>query len=182
MDETKIKVSKLDAAKRQLDAAIELWFYDQDPVAVHTLAAAAYEIIHDINLKKGGSVDLLYDTVMIKDEYRKEYVDLVKKPGNFFKHADRDPEAILEFAVEACFGFFIFSVKGLQNLGERLSDRVGILVDWIHVNRPEWITADKKKALADRLGVEGINALRKLSKREYFEKGLQIAVRKSGAR
>ena len=49
-----IRVSKLDAARRQPDAAIKLWFADGDEVSVHTLAAAAHQTIHDINQKKGG--------------------------------------------------------------------------------------------------------------------------------
>ena len=49
-----IRVSKLDAARRQLDCAIELWFADKDAVSTHGLAAAAHQIIHDTNRKKGG--------------------------------------------------------------------------------------------------------------------------------
>jgi transcriptional regulator with XRE-family HTH domain len=48
-DSAKLKVSKLDAARRQLECAIELWFLEKDEVSVHTLAGAAYQIIHDIN-------------------------------------------------------------------------------------------------------------------------------------
>jgi hypothetical protein len=40
----KLKISKLDAAKRQLEVAIRLYFYFGDPVAIHTLTAAAYNI------------------------------------------------------------------------------------------------------------------------------------------
>ena len=47
----KIRVSKLDAARRQLDCAIELWFAGKDEVSIHTLAAAAHQIISDINKK-----------------------------------------------------------------------------------------------------------------------------------
>ena len=34
-----VRVSKLNAARRQLDCAIEMWFADKDEVAIHTLAA-----------------------------------------------------------------------------------------------------------------------------------------------
>ena len=33
----KIRIGKLDAARRQLQAAITLWFNDGDPVAIHYL-------------------------------------------------------------------------------------------------------------------------------------------------
>ncbi len=92
----RIRVSKLDAARRQLDCAIELWFTEKDDVSTHTLAAAAHQIIYDINKKKGGQ-ELLFDSTVIKDERRSEFVALIKKNMNFFKHADQDPEGITEF-------------------------------------------------------------------------------------
>jgi hypothetical protein len=39
--DTKIVVTKLDAARRQLKTAIRHGFEDGDPVAIHTLIAAA---------------------------------------------------------------------------------------------------------------------------------------------
>lgn len=47
MDEH-IHLSKIEAAKRQLDRAIRLLFNDCDPVAVHTLVGAASVIISDL--------------------------------------------------------------------------------------------------------------------------------------
>ena len=72
MNEEKLRISKIDAARRQLDCAIELWFFDKDEISIHTLAAAAYQIIHDLKVHKGIVRDLLYDSAMIKDEYRND--------------------------------------------------------------------------------------------------------------
>ena len=38
----KLAITKLDAARRQLETAITLWFHDADPVSVHTLVMAAH--------------------------------------------------------------------------------------------------------------------------------------------
>lgn len=176
MDKTKIKVSKMDAARRQLDMAIEMWFYDKDPISVHTLAAAAYQVIHDINQKKGGGADLLYDSLVIKDEYRKEFADAIKAPGNFFKHADRDTEATVEFPLEASLLFFIFAIRGLHSLGERRSASAEVFLKWLEVHRPEWITAEFRDRLAKALTVEGLQKLRAIPKHEYFEKTLQLVL------
>jgi hypothetical protein len=176
VDKTKIKVSKIDAARRQLDTAIELWFYDKDPVSVHALARAAYEIIHDINQKKGGGVDLLFDSVVIKDEYQKEWAAVLKAPGNFFKHADRDPEDIVEFPLEGSLLFFIFAIRGLHNLGERRSARAEVFLKWIEVNRPEWVIAEFRERLVNALTVEGLKQLRAVPKNEYFEQTLQLVL------
>jgi hypothetical protein len=95
-DDTKITVTKLDATRRQLKAAIRLWFEDGDPVVIHTLIAAAYEIL-DTLAQRQGVADLLFAPDIVKDEYRTQWVRSVKSPANFFKHADRDPEGVLEF-------------------------------------------------------------------------------------
>jgi hypothetical protein len=56
-----ITVSKLDAARRQLRAAIRLWFQGEDPVAIHTLISAAHEIVHTL-FKRAGLHGLMFDT------------------------------------------------------------------------------------------------------------------------
>jgi hypothetical protein len=48
MNDQKLRIYKIEAARRQLDSAIELWFLDKDEVSVHTLAAAAYQLVHDL--------------------------------------------------------------------------------------------------------------------------------------
>jgi hypothetical protein len=94
-----LTISKLDAAKRQLEIAIRLYFSDGDPVSIHTLTAAAYNIIHDISIKRdAGSMfvkDMIFDYV--KPEYQEVIRQSVNKAENFFKHADRDHEASLDF-------------------------------------------------------------------------------------
>ncbi|MGI8569030.1 MAG: hypothetical protein ACR2KT_08130 [Methylocella sp.] len=69
-----VRIGKLDAARRQLRTAITLWFNDGDPVSVHTLAYAAYEVIHAISEKRDPTRrDLLFDSRLIKDEFRGEW-------------------------------------------------------------------------------------------------------------
>jgi len=53
------RITKLDAAIRQLDTAITLWFTEADTISIHTLACSAHQIIHDINQQKGHR-DLLW--------------------------------------------------------------------------------------------------------------------------
>ncbi len=57
------KITKFEAAKRQLDTAITLWFSEADTVSIHTLVCSAHQIIHDINQQKGHR-DLLYDSLV----------------------------------------------------------------------------------------------------------------------
>lgn len=164
----KIRVSKLDAARRQLGCAIELWFADKDDVSIHTLAAAAYQIIHDINKKKGGQ-ELYYDSIMIKDEYRSEFIALVKKDMNFFKHADQDPEGITEFIPMGSTMFMLFSVVGLQQLGESPNDVEGIFILWLAFHQPDWINKAYQKIIEQAFPAHALDQIRGTSKKEFFQ-------------
>ena len=50
----KLPVTKLDAARRQLETGITLWFHEMGPVSIHTLTGAAYKLLYDINTKAVG--------------------------------------------------------------------------------------------------------------------------------
>src|SRR6266704_1106553 len=93
---TKQIITRIDAACRQLDSAIALYFNEGDPIAVHTLACAAHQIIHDINKHRNGP-ELLFNSLVFTDGgIAKKYLH---QHYNFFKHADNDPnpEGTIEF-------------------------------------------------------------------------------------
>jgi hypothetical protein len=89
-------VTKLEAARRQLVTAIRLFFDDREPVSIHTLAHASWEICSTLCGHEGitTAADYIaqpYGTQPFKDLRRK-----ASKYKNFFKHADRDPIAALD--------------------------------------------------------------------------------------
>ncbi len=53
MANASLHITKLAAAKRQLQAAIRLFFMPEDELAVHTIAAAAYGLLKDIKRDRG---------------------------------------------------------------------------------------------------------------------------------
>lgn len=53
MASASLHVTKLAAAKRQLQAAIRMFFMPEDDLAVHTIAAAAYGLLKDIKSARG---------------------------------------------------------------------------------------------------------------------------------
>jgi hypothetical protein len=171
----KLKVSKIDAARRQLDCAIELWFLEKDDVSIHTLAAASYQIIHDISQKRKIGRDLLYDTDIIKDEYRADFVRLVKQPQNFFKHADKDPDpdGQIEFMPFSSFMFMLVSLTGLKALGYPDSENVHILTTWISIYEPRYLTADYRKVFENHIPVKDRRAMEGHTKQEFFHVAVQ---------
>jgi hypothetical protein len=92
-----LKVSKLDAARRQLETAILLYFNEADPVSVHTLAAASHEILKDLGLRTKSPMFLERTFEILPQALRDRIRQEVRRPQNFFKHADLDAEESIDF-------------------------------------------------------------------------------------
>lgn len=91
----KMIVGKLDTARRQLETAARLFFEFGDPVSIHTLTCAAYNVIRDVNKTRGGT-PMFAKELYVKIEGTPSLGSLCG-PENFFKHADRDPNQTLIF-------------------------------------------------------------------------------------
>src|SRR5262245_36799846 len=107
-------VTRLDAAERQLRVAIRMLFERKDMIAVHTLAAAALDILRQLGRPRGFKT--FYESIdeRILPEKRNEVRALVRKAQNFFKHAGRDPGEELEFYYSST-PFFIHAAARLAH-------------------------------------------------------------------
>ena len=94
------QIAKLDAARRQLETAIELYFQGGDVVSLHTLAAASREILADLCAHREVEPVLSQERLLkelVKPEFRDTLYQALHKAENFFKHADRDQDVLLSF-------------------------------------------------------------------------------------
>jgi hypothetical protein len=175
--ESAMRIGKLDAARRQLRTAITLWFNGGDPVSVHTLAFAAYEIIHAISEKRDPSRrDLLFDSALVKDEYRKEFNAMLKRHANFFKHANRDGDSVIDFNPELSKLFILFAITGRRLCGESASDEESAFLWWLQIHEADLLTEQGRKMIADRVPINDLHHIRLLPKHEFF-KGLRDSFR-----
>ena len=91
-------ISKIDAAKRQLDVAIRLFLNNGDIVAIHTLTAAAYNILRDLSNLQSKPVLIKEKMLeMVKSQHKKMVRNGINEAENFFKHADEDSNKLLKF-------------------------------------------------------------------------------------
>jgi hypothetical protein len=170
IDQTKLTISKLDAAHRQLRTAIDLWFSGGDPVSIHTLAYAAYEIIHAASKRLNpGRRALLFDTLAVKEEFRADFNKMIKRHANFFKHANMDGEDQIEFYTEMTELFLMFGVLGIADCNIPHSDEDAAYLSWVHVHHPHFLTEQGQKKLLDNVPVEVIAGMRLLQKQEFLE-------------
>lgn len=170
MDGPTISLSKLDAACRQLRTAITLWFDEGDPVSIHTLAFAAYEIFHTVSSHLDPNRrDLLFDSDWIKDEHRREWNKLIRREANFFKHGDRDPEGSIDFNPNLSESFLLFATYARRLCLKPQSEEENLFAWWIQINRPDMLTEEGRKFVADRIAADSIDEIRTLNKREFRE-------------
>lgn len=90
------RLTKIDAARRQLDMASFLFLVAEEFVSVHALASSAYQVLEDINRHQGGP-PLFKDGFGGLDEPSREWRNWLNVPQNFIKHAERDPDGAIRF-------------------------------------------------------------------------------------
>jgi hypothetical protein len=168
-----LKLTKLEVARRQLATAIELWFYEKDQVSIHTLAAAAYEVIHSVSKKHGRKIDLLFDSICVRDEYRREFRQALNKPANFFKHADKDSDGTIEFNPVVSEPFIIFAILGLNAIGIHGNKHELAFWAWLCLRRPELLTQVGKEAITEKIPIDVLAEINTVSKGDFFEAYLQ---------
>jgi hypothetical protein len=90
MSTASLHVTKLAAAKRQLQAAIRLFFFEEDELAIHTIASAAYGLLKDLKRDRGQSE--------AADSYRTTFFYLVRdfRRGTLPSHFTSDPSIMAE--------------------------------------------------------------------------------------
>lgn len=136
------QLTKLNAAKRQINAAIRMFFAEEDPIAIHAVVAGGLQIISDLATKKGVSVGIesLLDSII--EERRGEFRQLMRRPQNFLKHADRkdDETAILEFNVESVEIFLVLSAQAFQDFTGRHTPETRIFYNWFLIHNPSVIS------------------------------------------
>jgi hypothetical protein len=178
LDRSKIKVAKIDAAQRQLQTAIRLWFNDGDAVSIHTLAFAAYEVIHVISKKqKPDRRDLLFDSLIVKDEYRADWNKSIKEHANFFKHAKNDFDASIDFAPVISVLFMMSAITGIGILGRPHTAEETALTFWLFIHEPDWIKPAFRQRFADRVPVEDFAHVKTVEKTEFLE-AMQMVLQK----
>jgi hypothetical protein len=88
-------LTKLEVARRQLITSTRLFFSDEDSVSVYTLAHAAGEIL-DALCKRHGKTRFFEQMQSVSGISDRGLRKIARYGRDFFKHADRDPDAILD--------------------------------------------------------------------------------------
>jgi hypothetical protein len=169
-------ITKLDAAKRQLETVIRLYFHNEDPVSIYTLLCAAYNIVRDVNKKRGGPPMLIKDDlieVYVKTEYQQQMRKKLNEPENFFKHADRDHAETIEVNPAASEFMILDAVRGYSGITGEWTPLFRVFYWWVIAANESIIKAEWKEKLAGPA-----RAARSIGRTKFFEMMLPLATRK----
>ena len=153
-------VTKIEAAEKQLDTAVKLFFENVDHLSCYTLAAASREITDDLCEKRKTDIyraelERLGDPqkvrlsfrdemeILIKPEHLKDAMRLLKKPQNFLKHADRDHDEKLDDPSTETISLLIFSaIRNFVLLEKRWSPAMATFLYWFTAANPHLVKDD----------------------------------------
>jgi hypothetical protein len=164
-----IVVNKLDVAKRQINSAIRMLFSKEDPIAIHTVAAAGYRITRDLIKIHGINHPTLVDN-FLRPEKRTEFWKIFNGPANFFKHADADPDAVLDTVDEAANDYVLFqAITAYAALGAPGSVEMEAYRGWFILCHPHFFPAAMDLA-TKVIGPIGID-LQTMNREQRLEQG-----------
>jgi hypothetical protein len=155
------RIDKLEAARRQLDCAIRLYFDGEDSLSIHTLAYAAFRILFDLyprHRKDGFAEDL---NKMIENFGWKPFTRI----PNFLKHAEKDPgESIPDHSYDLTVTEIGFAATLYSRLAGRYTPEMRAFDDHIHFLHPDYfaIPADEDQEI-DRRYREAVDRLKNAS-------------------
>ncbi|HEY5038368.1 MAG TPA: hypothetical protein VIJ93_04770 [bacterium] len=102
------RLNKIDVAEAHIVSAVKLFFENGHPVSVYLLASAAREILTTLGDKTGVKT-LLHDMSSWRGEPLKETINKAHGFAKFFKHANSDTTAILEFPEDEVDGILFIA-------------------------------------------------------------------------
>jgi|SRR3990172_4070823 len=171
---TKFRVNKYEAARRQIDVAIRMLFSKEDPVAILTLAVAGLRILRDIADKRGDAEFHERLKKIIIPGKEKEFWQTINIPANFLKHADRDPDAILNNVEDNASDWILFmACLYYRDLGHQLTPEMSALTTWHIALYPDIIISDDK-VRNDVLN--SVQFLHKMPRHDQLEIGRQLMI------
>ncbi|SRR6266571_1027376 len=161
---SEVHITKPAAAQRQIDAAIRIYFSGEDQLAVHTIVAAAHGILVNLDEKRGKPImndvyaealEKVIDKLQLKKISNAEIAQNVpsfkafiqgmrRKPGNFLKHADRDPHKSLDASTLGTEHLLLEACTLYKELGLKTTREMYTYARW-HLAVYPHLESDKMK-------------------------------------
>jgi hypothetical protein len=165
-----VRISKADAAARQMKAAIRLMFQDFDPLAVHTLVGAAATIRSNLvehrHPERSGDKFAQEANALVPAEYFR----IMRKAQNFLKHARDDADAVFDLSSDDTEALAFWAVMNGGELGELSMDESVYQLWYLAAHAPEGASDEEPF----RRAIDLFGDLSKMSRGERLKVGRQF--------
>ena len=167
-----LKLTKVDAARRQIESAIWLWFVDADVVSVHTLAAAAHRLLLDLAAHRGVAPPAITTQYFAKHREKDTKRRLHEAEAFFTDAKSAETCAFDEVLVELRLFDAVMAYANLFDRDSR-SALMSTFVVRFGVQRPDLFAPNIFPLLEKNVDNSfNIERLRKLSKLEFLQEFL----------
>jgi hypothetical protein len=162
-------MNKSDAARRQINAAIRMTFNGEEPVAILAVIAGAHRIIKDICEGRGDIDSYRHFKNWIAPGKEAEFWRHWNASMNFIKHADNDPNDIVEFDDENTDFLIMLTSKWYADLGNGPSEEMRHFAGFYGIHHPDFIKPETLQELGSTYSAqitEAIEYSKVLTRRE----------------
>jgi hypothetical protein len=112
----------------------------------------------------------LFDAKFVREEKRREFNLWLKSHGSFFKHANRDPDAIIDFHPALTELFILVSIKGISLCGESLDDESLAFMLWVQIHKPHFISDEGgENRLIDQIPSHALPDIKSIAKHDFLQ-------------
>jgi hypothetical protein len=168
-------VTKLSAARSQLESAIWLWFHEVDPVSIHTLAVAAHDCFNALVKHAVGKPSNLQQWLAEESEGRRKRIRIAQ---NFFKHGSFDLKAEIPLHSIDTEAFMMDAVMSFEILTKERSALMRLYGQRFLYEHPTLITEEAVPVFEKNAEV---HQLFDSSRKEFFERLYPIFVQRFGS-
>lgn len=163
-------ITKIEAAEKEIDTAIKLFFENIDHISAYVLAAEALEVTNDLCKKDEDEIyrselarlgcpqkvrlSFRYEMQLhIKPEYLKDAFKSIRKDQNFLKHADRDHDrSIQEISIEKLIFLIFWAVQNFRLLENRITIAMSIFLLWFAASNQKYLSSNADSDFLDSIG------------------------------
>lgn len=165
-------ITKTDAAERQLNTAIRLFFENRDQLSSYALAIASRDITDGVIKSRrselyqrelarvGNPLKFLlsyreYLEALVKPDFYRDFLRLDRKWQNFLKHADKDPDAEIEpFTTRVLTMVIIFAIRNYVLLTQHWTTEMVTFFAWFALAEPQLLKFAPEDVMTDKIIAE----------------------------
>lgn len=153
--------NKIDVVNSLINQSIRMFFHREDVISIHLLVSAANEILTTLMKKQGLTSFLGCNSVLIKEEHRKEWIKARRKIYNFSKHADRDIGETVTFNSRLNWLLIFENIHFMKLLNLPFSKEIIFFLLWL------WTT--QKRIFKENIKAQEFIASQNIFEKDFFD-------------